>query len=90
MTLPCCYTMSGAALGPVLEKNYGNERRAYHLTADYNWGWTQEESIVASTEAIGWETAETVRTPVGAGDFSQYITPVLNSGANTLVLNHYE
>ena len=81
--------MSGAALGPVLEKAYGNERRTYHLTADYTWGWTQEESIVASTEAIGWETAEKVLTPVGAGDFSQYITPVLNSGADTLILNHY-
>ena len=81
--------MSGAALGPVLEKEYGNERRTYHLTADYTWGWTQEESIVASTEAIGWETAEKVLTPVGAGDFSQYITPVLNSGADTLILNHY-
>lgn len=81
--------MSGAALGPVLEKNYGNDRRAYHLTADYTWGWTQEESIIASTEAIGWTTVEKVKTPVGAGDFSQYITPVLNSGADTLILNHY-
>lgn len=81
--------MSGAALGPVLEKNYGTGRNAYHLTADYNWGWTQEASIVASTENIGWNTTETVLTPVGAGDFSQYITPVLNSGADTLVLNHY-
>lgn len=81
--------MSGAALGPVLEKNYGTDRRAYHLTADYTWGWTQEESIIASTEAIGWSTAEKVKTPVGAGDFSQYITPVLNSGADTLILNHY-
>jgi len=81
--------MSGAALGPVLEKEYGKERRTYHLTADYTWGWTQEESIIASTENIGWTTAEKVMTPVGAGDFSQYITPVLNSGADTLVLNHY-
>ena len=81
--------MSGAALGPVLEKNYGKERNAYHLTADYTWGWTQEASMVASTENIGWNTAATVKTPVGAGDFSQYITPVLNSGADTLILNHY-
>ena len=81
--------MSGAALGPVLEKNYGNERNAYHLTADYTWGWTQEASIQASTENIGWSTAEKVMTPVGAGDFSQYITPILNSGADTLILNHY-
>ncbi len=81
--------MSGAALGPVLEKNYGNERNAYHLTADYTWGWTQEASMIASTENIGWKTAATVKTPVGAGDFSQFITPVLNSGADTLILNHY-
>ena len=81
--------MSGAALGPVLEKAYGTDRKAYHLTADYTWGWTQEESLIASTENIGWETMTTVKTPVGAGDFSQYITPVLNSGADTLILNHY-
>jgi len=81
--------MSGAALGPVLKNAYGEERNAYHLTADYNWGWTQEASIQASTENIGWSTVEKVLTPVGAGDFSQYITPVLNSGADTLILNHY-
>lgn len=81
--------MSGAALGPVLEKEYGKERRAYHLTADYTWGWTQEESMRQFTEGFGWETAAAVKTPVGAGDFSQYITPVLNSGADVLILNHY-
>ncbi len=81
--------MSGAALAPVLAKAYGTDRKAYHLTADYTWGWTQEESIKAATEAVGWNTVKTVRTPVGAGDFSSYITPVLNSGADVLVLNHY-
>ncbi len=81
--------MSGAALAPVLASEYGTDRRAYHLTADYNWGWTQEESLINSTEAIGWETEAAVRTPLGAGDFSQYITPVLNSGADVLILNHY-
>jgi len=81
--------MSGAALAPILEKELGTDRRAYHLTADYTWGWTQEESIVASTESLGWSTAEKVLTPVGAGDFSSYITPVLQSDADVLVLNHY-
>ncbi|MGX9350722.1 substrate-binding protein [Shimia sp. W99] len=81
--------MSGAALAPVLAKEMGNDRRAYHLTADYNWGWTQEELIVASTEALGWETVNTVKTPLASTDFSSYIAPVLNSGADTLVLNHY-
>ena len=81
--------MSGAALGPVLKEEYGTDRNAYHLTADYTWGWTQEESIKNTTEALGWNTTKTVRTPVGAGDFSQYITPILNSGADVLILNHY-
>jgi branched-chain amino acid transport system substrate-binding protein len=81
--------MSGAALAPVLQKAYGSDRRAYHLTADYTWGYTQQESIASATEALGWETVKDVRTPVGAGDFSAYITPVLQSGADVLILNHY-
>ena len=81
--------MSGAALAPVLKDEMGADRVAYHLTADYTWGWTQEESIKNATEALGWKTAQAVRTPLGAGDFSQYITPVLNSGADVLILNHY-
>ncbi|MGI9356333.1 MAG: ABC transporter substrate-binding protein, partial [Rhizobiaceae bacterium] len=81
--------MTGAALAPVLSNNYGNERTAYHLTADYTWGWSQEESIKKYTEELGWKTAAAVRTPLGAGDFSSFITPVLDSGADVLVLNHY-
>jgi ABC-type branched-subunit amino acid transport system substrate-binding protein len=81
--------MSGQALAPVLAKELGTDRRAYHLTADYTWGWTQEESLKNATEKLGWQTVSAVRTPLGAGDFSQYITPVLNSGADVLILNHY-
>ena len=81
--------MSGAALAPILKKEFGTDRKAYHLTADYSWGWSQEGSIKKYTEGMGWDTAAAVRTPLGAGDFSQYITPVLNSGADVLVLNHY-
>jgi branched-chain amino acid transport system substrate-binding protein len=81
--------MSGAALAPVLAKMYGEDRKAYHLTADYTWGWTQQESIQAATEALGWETVNNVLTPLAATDFSSYIAPVLNSGADVLILNHY-
>jgi ABC-type branched-subunit amino acid transport system substrate-binding protein len=81
--------MSGAALAPVLKELYGDDRKAYHLTADYTWGWTQQESIAAATEALGWETVNNVLTPLAATDFSSYIAPVLNSGADVLVLNHY-
>lgn len=54
--------MSGAALGPVLEAEMGKERNAYHLTADYTWGWSQEGSIKDTTEGLGWKTQATVRT----------------------------
>ncbi|HET7409855.1 MAG TPA: substrate-binding protein [Paracoccaceae bacterium] len=81
--------MSAMALAPVLKAEYGTDRKAYHLTADYTWGWTQQESIVAATEALGWETVETVLTPLSSLDFSQYLTPVQNTDADVLILNHY-
>ena len=81
--------MSGAALAPVLADAYGTDRKAYHLTADYNWGYTTEEAIRSSTEAMGWETVNTVKTPLTQTDFSSYIAPVMQSGADVLVLKHY-
>ncbi|MEM8579857.1 MAG: substrate-binding protein, partial [Pseudomonadota bacterium] len=81
--------MSGAALAPVLANAYGTDRKAYHLTADYNWGYTTQEAVQSSTEAMGWETVNNVLTPLTQTDFSSYIAPVLQSGADVLVLNHY-
>ncbi|MEO1264471.1 MAG: ABC transporter substrate-binding protein, partial [Pseudomonadota bacterium] len=81
--------MSGAALAPVLAKAYGKDRKAYHLTADYNWGYTTEQAVKESTESMGWETVAAVKTPLTQTDFSSYIAPVLQSGADVLVLNHY-
>lgn len=81
--------MSGAALAPVLANAYGTDRKAYHLTADYNWGYTTEQAVRESTEAMGWETVNSVKTPLTQTDFSSYIAPVLQSGADVLVLNHY-
>ena len=81
---------SALALRPVLDNAYGKDRQVYHLTADYSWGWSQQDSIEKGMAAeSNWQTVANVKTPVGAGDFSQYITPILNSGADTLVLNHY-
>ncbi len=81
--------MSGAALAPILGDNYGKDRKAYHLTADYNWGYTTEEAVRTSTEAMGWETVAAVKTPLSQTDFSSYVAPVQASGADVLVLNHY-
>ena len=81
--------MSGAALAPILAANYGSDRKTYHLTADYNWGYTTEEAVRTSTEALGWETVAAVKTPLTQTDFSSYVAPVQASGADVLVLNHY-
>ena len=81
--------MSGAALAPILAANYGTDRKTYHRTADYNWGYTTEEAVRTSTEALGWETVAAVKTPLTQTDFSSYVAPVQASGADVLVLNHY-
>lgn len=80
---------SGKALAPVIAKEYGKERRAFHLTADYTWGHTQYESMKEFTEKEGWKTVNNIMTPLGTPDFSSYLTAVLNSDADVLVLNHY-
>ncbi|MDZ7749028.1 MAG: ABC transporter substrate-binding protein [Halofilum sp. (in: g-proteobacteria)] len=81
--------MTGKALAPVLAKDYGSDRRAFHLTADYTWGHTQYQSMKEFTEAEGWTTVNNIMTPLGSSDFSQFLTAALNSDADVLVLNHY-
>ena len=81
--------MIGAALAPVLADRYGPDRIAYHLTADHDRDNTTEEAVKNSTEALGWETVAAVKTPLSQTDFSSYVAPVLNSGADVLVLNQY-
>lgn len=81
--------MSGKAMAPILAKEYGKDRRAFHLTADYTWGHTQYQSIKEFTEKEGWTTVNNIMTPLKSTDFSQYLTAVLNSDADVLVLNHY-
>jgi len=81
--------MSAAALAPVLADAYGKDRKFYMLTADYTWGWTQAASMKAFLEGEGWSMVKDVRTPLATTDFSSYIAPVMNSGADVLILNHY-
>ena len=81
--------MTGKALAPVLASEYGSDRRAFHLTADYTWGHTQYNSMKEFTEAEGWTTVNNIMTPLGSSDFSQFLTAALNSDADVLVLNHY-
>nr|MBX2854728.1 ABC transporter substrate-binding protein [Paracoccaceae bacterium] len=77
------------AIGPILESAYGRDRRAYHLTADYTWGWTTEASIRETTESRGWNTVNAVKTPLDTINFKHFLRPVRDAGADVLVLNHY-
>jgi branched-chain amino acid transport system substrate-binding protein len=81
--------MTGKSLAPVLAKNYGKQRRAFHLTADYTWGHTQYQSMKEFTEKEGWETENNIMVPLGTTDYSAFLTAVLDSGADVLILNHY-
>jgi branched-chain amino acid transport system substrate-binding protein len=81
--------MSAAALAPVLKDMYGGDRKFYMLTADYTWGWTQAASMKAFMEKEGWSMVTDVKTPLASTDFSSYLAPVLSSGADVLILNHY-
>src|SRR5699024_8092334 len=77
------------ALAPVLAEEFGKDRKAFHLTADYTWGHSQYDSMKEYTEKEGWTTVKNIYTPLGEQDFSQYLTQFLNSDADVLVLNEY-
>src|SRR5699024_8625067 len=81
--------MTGKALAPVLAENYGKDRKAFHLTADYTWGHSQYQSMKQFTEEQGWTTERNIMTPLSTTDYSQCLTAVLNSDADVLILNHY-
>lgn len=81
--------ISSALLAEGLREELGSTRRVFHLTADYGWGYQQEEMLTQSLRAQGWDVAGSQRTPVTTGDFSPYISSFLNSGADVLVLNQY-
>lgn len=81
--------MTASALAPILGQSLGPKLRAYYLSADYNWGRSQEESLKTATESLGWQTSANIRTPLGLDDFTPFIAPVLDSESDVLVLNHY-
>ncbi|MEM9811940.1 MAG: substrate-binding protein [Pseudomonadota bacterium] len=85
----CNAYMSGKAMQPVLEAEYGRGRNVYMLVSDYNWGWSVEETLKEVSGDLGWNVVNSVRTPFQSGDFSQYLTPVLNSDADVLMLIQY-
>ena len=74
------------AIGPVLVKQFGKNRKAAFMTPDYTYGHTVTKSVsdYLAKEA-GWTMVTNQVSPLGTQDFSQYLTNIANSGAEFLV-----
>jgi len=74
------------AIGPVLVKAYGKNRKAAFMTPDYTYGHTVTKSVNDYlTKNGGWTMVTNQVSPLGAPDYSQYLTNIANSGADILV-----
>lgn len=78
--------MAANALGPVLVKNFGKNRKAAFMTPDYTYGHTTTESMRDYlVNQAGWTMVTNQVSPLGTQDFSQYLTNIANSGAEFLI-----
>jgi len=82
----CFYGQTAAAaIGPVIEKAYGKNKKAAYLTPDYTYGHTVTKSMQDYLAGAGWTTATNQVAPLGAPDYSSYLLNVANSGADVLI-----
>jgi branched-chain amino acid transport system substrate-binding protein len=77
---------AAAAIGPVLLKAYGKNKKAAFMTPDYTYGHTVTKSVNDYlTEHGGWKMVTNQVSPLGALDYSSYLLNIANSGADLLV-----
>jgi ABC-type branched-subunit amino acid transport system substrate-binding protein len=77
---------AAAAIGPVLVKTFGKNRKAAFMTPDYTYGHTVTKSTNDYlTQNAGWTQVTDQVSPLGTQDFSQYLTNIANSGAEFLI-----
>jgi branched-chain amino acid transport system substrate-binding protein len=83
----CFYGQTAAAaIGPVLLKVYGKNKKAAYLTPDYTYGHTVQKSMEDYLgKNGGWTTVTNQVAPLGAPDYSSYLLNVSNSGADYLL-----
>jgi ABC-type branched-subunit amino acid transport system substrate-binding protein len=74
------------AIGPALIKAYGKNKKAAFMTPDYTYGHTVTKSVNDYlTKNGGWTMVTNQVSPLGAPDFSSYLTNIANSGAEFLI-----
>jgi ABC-type branched-subunit amino acid transport system substrate-binding protein len=82
----CFYGQTAAAaIGPVMVKEYGKDKKAAYLTPDYTYGHTVQKSMEDFLKTAGWTTVTNQVAPLGAPDYSSYLLNVANSGADYLL-----
>jgi ABC-type branched-subunit amino acid transport system substrate-binding protein len=83
----CFYGQTAAAaIGPVLLKAYGKNKKAAFMTPDYTYGHTVTKSVNDYlTKNGGWTMVTNQVSPLGAPDYSSYLLNIANSGADVLV-----
>lgn len=82
----CFYGQTAAAaIGPVIVKAYGKNKKAAYLTPDYTYGHTVTKSMQDYLATAGWTTVTNQVAPLGAPDYSSYLLNVANSGADVLI-----
>lgn len=88
---PCWYAyMACKALGPVLTKELGKDRKAAYLIPDYTYGHTTAQQFKEfSAKDGGWKSVSEQVHPLGATDYASYLINIANSGADTLVVIDY-
>jgi branched-chain amino acid transport system substrate-binding protein len=83
----CFYGQTAAAaIGPLILKNFGKNKKAAYLTPDYTYGHTVQRSVEDYLDKNGgWTMATNQVAPLGAPDYSSYLLNVANSGADVLL-----
>jgi ABC-type branched-subunit amino acid transport system substrate-binding protein len=77
---------AAAAIGPVLLKTFGKDRRCAFMTPDYTYGHTVTKSVNDYlTQHGGWKMVTNQVSPLGAPDYSSYLLNISNSGAEFLL-----
>src|SRR5690349_8554498 len=76
---------AAAAIGPVIVKAFGRNKKAAYMTPDYTYGHTVTKSMQDYLATAGWTTATDQVSPLGAPDYSSYLLNVANSGADVLI-----
>jgi ABC-type branched-subunit amino acid transport system substrate-binding protein len=77
---------AAAALGPVLLKAFGKNRKCAFMTPDYTYGHTVTKSMNDYlSQNGGWKMVTNQVSPLGAPDYSSYCTNIANSDAEILL-----